>query len=366
MNSFATRLIDWHGRHGRTSLPWQKDPSPYRVWVSEIMLQQTQVTTVIAYFERFMARFPDVRDLAEAEPDAVLHLWSGLGYYARARNLHEAAKIVLREHGGRFPAEFDAVGALPGIGRSTAGAILALSEGQRWPILDGNVKRVLARHRAIEGWPGERRVEKQLWALSDALTPDEQIATYTQAIMDLGATVCTRTRPACQLCPVSSDCVARKRNEQMRFPGKRPRKERRARCTTMLLIHAEGNAVLLERRPPSGIWGGLWTLPELDASQHAQEWCERHLGRGILRIDTWPVVNHGFTHFDLAITPLVVQLAGPPGCAMDTEDRLWYNPESPPKLGLAAPVKRLLGQWRRHSGLEEEHEPHGQMRIAGS
>ncbi|MGD8746674.1 MAG: A/G-specific adenine glycosylase, partial [Gammaproteobacteria bacterium] len=255
---FARRVLDWFEVSGRHDLPWQIDPSPYRVWVSEIMLQQTQVATVIPYFERFIARFPAIRELADADLDEVLHLWSGLGYYARARNMHRAARTVCEHHGGRFPEAFDEVAALPGIGRSTAGAILALSLGQRHPILDGNVKRVLCRHEGLEGWPGRPAVEKALWEISDRLTPDDGVAEYTQAMMDLGATICRRGRPDCDRCPVSGDCVARSQGRQQELPTPRPRRERPLRRTHMLLISDPDGRVLLERREPSGIWGGLW------------------------------------------------------------------------------------------------------------
>ena len=260
---FGERLIVWHDRHGRKTLPWQTDPAPYRVWVSEIMLQQTQVTTVIPYYERFMERFPDVESLAGAEVDEVLHHWSGLGYYARGRNLHKAARLVRDEHAGSLPEDLESLIALPGIGRSTAGAILALSGGRRFPILDGNVKRVLSRHSGIAGWPGEREVEKSLWCLAESLTPETNVAAYTQAIMDLGATLCVRSRPLCDACPVGSDCYARASGEQALFPGKRPKKERPTRHTSMVLALRPDGSVLLERRPPAGVWGGLWGFPEL-------------------------------------------------------------------------------------------------------
>jgi len=242
--SFAARLIAWHAEHGRHDLPWQKRRTPYRVWVSEIMLQQTQVATVIPYYRRFMTRFPTLQSLADAPQDEVLHLWTGLGYYARARNLQKAAQQIRGRHGGRFPRDIESVQALPGIGRSTAGAILALSTGQRHPILDGNVKRVLTRHGAIAGWPGDRRVEQKLWALAEAYTPKARAADYTQSIMDLGATLCTRTRPRCGECPVAADCQARKLGRQMDFPAAKPRKLLPVRRTRMLMLVADG-AVLL-------------------------------------------------------------------------------------------------------------------------
>ena len=263
MRPFAERLLAWFADHGRHDLPWQRDPSPYGVWVSEIMLQQTQVATVIPYYERFMARFPDLAALAEAPLDEVLAHWSGLGYYARARNLHRAARQAMAEHGGRLPETIDALQALPGIGRSTAGAILSLALGQRHPILDGNVKRVLARHAAVAGWPGKAAVQRTLWELAEARTPRRRVADYNQAMMDLGATLCTRARPACERCPVAADCRAREQGLQTDYPGPRPRRELPERQVQMLLVRDPQGRVLLERRPPQGVWGGLWCLPEL-------------------------------------------------------------------------------------------------------
>ena len=253
---FARRLLAWHAEHGRHTLPWQRDPTPYRVWVSEIMLQQTQVSTVVPYFERFMARFPKVAILAAAPLDEVLHHWSGLGYYARARNLHRAAEILAGTYGGEFPATLEEVIALPGIGRSTAGAILALSRGLRHPILDGNVKRVLARGFAVEGWPDAPHVQKTLWALAETLTPLEGVAAYTQAIMDLGATLCTRSRPACERCPVATLCVARQLSKVENYPAPRPRKPLPERRTRFMVLRDPAGRWLLERRPARGIWGG--------------------------------------------------------------------------------------------------------------
>lgn len=338
----APRLLAWFERHGRRNLPWQRDPTPYRVWVSEIMLQQTQVATVIPYFERFMRHFPDVAALAAAPADEVLHLWSGLGYYARARNLHEAAKQIVAGHRGEFPATVEEAIRLPGIGRSTAGAILALSRGERHPILDGNVRRVIARCFAVEGWPGERAVDTRLWDLSDACTPQRDADRYTQAIMDLGATVCTRTKPACALCPLGAICVAKARGLQASLPSPRPaRRARPLRKTYMLVaIDAEGS-VLLERRPPSGVWGGLWSCPEFADATAAAAWAVERFGPQAPPLEPWPPLRHAFTHFDLDILPLRLVLSGgAPGVA--EEGYVWYNHAAPAKLGLAAPVAALI------------------------
>ncbi|MFO0452492.1 MAG: A/G-specific adenine glycosylase [Pseudomonadota bacterium] len=338
VRTFAPRLLAWFERHGRHDLPWQVDRTPYRVWVSEVMLQQTQVQTAIPYFERFVARFPDVRALADAPLDEVLHLWSGLGYYARARNLHAAARAIRDAHRGEFPTAFDDVLALPGIGRSTAGAILAQAHGERHAILDGNVKRVLARWFGIEGWPGETRVADSLWAASEAVTPPDRAADYTQAIMDLGATLCTRARPACVLCPVAGDCVARVSGRQHELPTPKPAKARPRRRVAWLVLRA-GDAVLLERRPPTGLWGGLWGFPEFESRDAAVEFALARHGAAELR--AWAPLAHAFSHFDLDVEPYVADVTASAAVA-EPERWTWYDPRSPSKLGLAAPVAGLL------------------------
>jgi len=339
---FASRVLDWFTDHGRHDLPWQTNPSPYRVWVSEIMLQQTQVTSVIPYFERFMARFPAVTDLAGASLDEVLHLWSGLGYYARARNLHRAAQVVRDHHAGRFPEDFDNVVALPGIGRSTAGAILALALGQRHPILDGNVRRVLCRHVGVEGRPGQAAVERTLWETAETLTPGSRVAEYTQAMMDIGATICRRGRPDCGACPVAADCVARRTGRQRDLPSPRPKRERPLRFARMLLVTDDAGHVLLERRVSSGIWGGLWVFPELAPDDEAEAWVRSRLAAEAESVTVWPDLRHGFTHFELAVTPHRVILADASCTVMEEGRWLWYNRESPARIGKAAIVDRLL------------------------
>lgn len=337
--SFATRLLAWSRRHGRHDLPWQKRRTPYRVWVSEIMLQQTQVATVIAYYQRFMARFATLESLADAPQDEVLHLWTSLGYYARARNLQKAAQIIRDEHGGRFPRDIEAVQALPGIGRSTAGAILALATDQRHPILDGNVKRVLTRHGAIPGWPGDKRVEEKLWGLAERYTPQRQVAEYTQAIMDLGATLCTRSQPRCEECPVAADCRARALGKQDKFPASKPRKVLPVRRTRMLMLVA-GDSVLLEKRPPAGIWGGLWGFPELGPDADVAAWCRQRFGAAPRSVNSHAELRHTFSHFHLDIEPLEVRLSA--AAAVAEDGARWQPIGVAPKLGLAAPVKRLL------------------------
>ena len=341
----APRLIAWHARHGRHDLPWQRERTAYRVWVSEIMLQQTQVATVIPYFERFMQRFPGVRALADAEVDEVLHLWTGLGYYARARNLHRAARQIRDQH-GEFPHDFAAVVELPGIGRSTAGAILALAIGARHAILDGNVKRVLARHYAIDGAPDEKATLARLWQLAEETTPAEDVATYTQAIMDLGATLCTRARPRCAECPIANDCRARIEARQGELPAAKRQRAARRRRSAVMVVARHDSAVLLVQRPASGIWGGLWCLPEFGDRDAAERFVSDRLARARLARAPLPVIEHSFTHFDLEITPLVVRCQGTRlvhDAGSITGGQLWYDLTRPALVGLPAPIKTLLG-----------------------
>lgn len=344
----APRLLRWHAKHGRHDLPWQKRRTAYRVWISEIMLQQTQVATVIPYFTRFLQRFPTVRALADAPLDDVLHLWAGLGYYARARNLHRAAQRVRDEHGGRFPRTFEAVSDMPGIGRSTAGAILALAHNQRWPILDGNVKRVLARYYAIDGAPDDRAVVEALWEIADRETPASDPATYTQAIMDLGATVCTRAKPVCTACPLASDCRAKRDGRQAELPArKRSRAARRTRRVYMLLGMRHEREVLLVQRPLSGIWGGLWCPPEFEEHTALAAFARANLADAVLAGEPLEPIEHTFTHFDLVITPWVARCAGLATRVADFAGAAaWYDLAQTPALGLPAPVKTLLGGLR--------------------
>ena len=342
---FSDRLLAWFKQHGRKDLPWQQDPTPYRVWVSEIMLQQTQVATVIPYFQRFMQRFPDIASLAAAEQDEVLHLWTGLGYYARGRNLHKAARRICAEHGGEFPADLEQVMALPGIGRSTAGAILSLALGQCHAILDGNVKRVLTRYHAIEGWPGTPAVEKTLWQLADGHTPARDSAAYTQAIMDLGATVCRRSQPRCSLCPQQQGCQALKQGLQNQLPTARPRKTLPVKYTTMLMLSNAEDRVLLQQRPPTGIWGGLWSLPQLDqetpSDAQIRRWCREQLGHRVVIQERWPMLRHTFSHFHLHIEPVHLRSQGSAARVAD-DSATWLALAEPADLGMAAPVKQLL------------------------
>lgn len=350
--SFAPALLAWFDGHGRHDLPWQRDPTVYRVWVSEIMLQQTQVAVVIPYYERFMARFPGVGALADADLDEVLGLWSGLGYYARGRNLHAAARAVVAEHGGRFPETLEGLVALPGIGRSTAGAILALALGRRYPILDGNAKRVLARFHAVSGWPGEGPVRNRLWMLADRHTPHERVGDYTQAIMDLGATLCRRAKPACLLCPVAGGCRAHATGDPAAFPAPRPRRRYPTREKLLVVMRDPRGRVLVERRPPSGIWGGLFSFPEasadLDFHDAADVSVRRHGGLAVRHVRPLPPVEHGFTHFRLRAVPLVVSVEHVPGAVADEGSVRWLEPDKvdagAADVGLAAPVGTVLSR----------------------
>ena len=339
--NFADRVLAWYAQHGRGNLPWQENPTAYRVWISEIMLQQTQVATVIPYFQKFMDSFPNIDVLAGAKLDDVLHHWSGLGYYARARNLHKAAVKIRDAHGGEIPATFDEVVALPGIGRSTAGAILSLSRNERHAILDGNVKRVLARYHAVAGWPGKVAVAQKLWALAETHTPSLQVADYTQAMMDLGATVCTRSNPRCDVCPLVVDCLALDSDRVNDFPGKKDKRAKPLRKTVMAMIHSDGT-LYLERRPAAGVWGGLWSFPELGEDDAVADWCEDRMDVRPLDIEQWDIIRHSFTHFDLDIAPISVRVMAGSRTVEDGNNHVWYDLQSPQKLGLAAPVSGLI------------------------
>ncbi len=344
MDWFAARLLHWFDCHGRKDLPWQQDSDAYRVWVSEIMLQQTQVTTVIPYYQRFMARFPTVADLAAAGIDEVLHHWTGLGYYARARNLHRTAQQITRELNGQFPETRDALERLPGIGRSTAGAIAAIAFGQRAAILDGNVKRVLARFHAVRGHSGQTATLKTLWRLAEAHTPHQRLGDYTQAIMDLGATLCTRTRPDCCHCTLAERCEALIQGATDRFPERRPAKVRPIRSARMFVIVDANGACLLEQRPSEGLWGGLWTPPERPGDTAPGSICAEFSidPRQVAACHRAPVFRHSFTHFHLDIEPVYVTLQPGTSLVMDRPDILWYSPSAPRSVGLAAPAAKLL------------------------
>ena len=310
------------------------------------MLQQTQVASVTPYFQRFIQRFPNLKQLANAPLDDVLHLWTGLGYYARGRNLHKTAQIIQTNFGGRFPRQLDTVMSLPGIGRSTAGAILAQACEQSQPILDGNVKRVLSRLHAIEGWPGLPAVEQQLWSLAELYTPKTRIVDYTQAIMDLGATLCKRSTPACPACPLSIGCEARQQGRQAEFPQRKPRKVLPQKSTRMLLLEDDQQQLLLVQRPPAGIWGGLWSLPECPEHADIEQWCRQQFGLDIRHSQPLPSLQHSFSHFRLEIQPIYAQVRPNGQQVLEPAALLWYNPQQPRRLGLPTPVKALIEQSR--------------------
>ena len=340
--TFSDRLLDWFDEHGRKTLPWQEEKTPYCVWVSEIMLQQTQVSTVIPYYTRFMTEFPTVSDLAKAPLDQVLSLWTGLGYYARARNMHKAAQIVMGTYSGKFPSALEALEALPGIGRSTAGAIVTLGHEGWAPILDGNVKRVLARYHAIDGWPGKSDVVSQLWAVSEDHTPKERTADYTQGIMDLGATLCTQRNPRCVDCPMNIDCQAHIQDRVSDFPGKKPKKAMPQRSTMFVQCVDAHGLILLEKRAPAGTWGGLWSFPELSEDESLAHWLATH---GLtLRDDaqTQPRHSHTFSHFKLEITLIRCPVDVTNSRIADGQQCGWFTLHNALSLGLPAPVLKML------------------------
>jgi len=350
---FSDRLLAWYDRHGRKQLPWKLTGDPYHIWISEIMLQQTQVATVLPYFLRFIESFPDIGALARANLDAVLHHWTGLGYYARARNLHRAARIIEMEYSGEFPRDIEAVKQLPGIGASTAGAILSLAFNQRHAILDSNVKRVLARYHAIAEPVTTRSTEAELWRLADRHTPSKRIAAYTQAIMDLGALVCRRANPECAVCPIKTGCKAKRLGTPQNFPVTPARKQKPVKTVRMLIIRNARGRILLQQRPPVGLWGGLWGFPEC-TEKNVRRWCRQHLGVDITPGTPWPVLRHSFSHFHLDITPVPARLLRDSGKVMEHNGTVWYNLQQPDARGFSAPVKRLLEQLRVSRGFSKD------------
>jgi A/G-specific adenine glycosylase len=350
MQDFSKALLIWFDAHGRHDLPWQQDKTPYRVWVSEIMLQQTQVQTVIPYYQRFMTSFPTLQALAEADQESVLAHWAGLGYYARGRNLHKAAQIIVQQHQGEFPTDFEAIVALPGIGRSTAGAILSIAFKQRYPILDGNVKRVLSRYFAVEGWPGEKAVEAQLWQQADALTPRRRFDDYTQAIMDLGATLCTRSKPQCQRCPVAQHCAARAQGRVAEFPFSKPKKTLPVKRASFLMLLNSQRQIWLTRRPSQGIWGGLWSLPQFDSREDliaALNPSMQTAEDGVASLVKWEAFRHTFSHYHLEIEPHRLDRVREAPAEWQGQ---WHDLDKAPQLGLPAPVKKLVEQLEREDG----------------
>ncbi len=342
MQSLAERVLHWQAEHGRRGLPWQQPADPYRTWVSEIMLQQTRVETVIPYFQRFIRRFPDLKTLAEGSQDEVLALWSGLGYYSRARNLHQAAQQAWREQ-QKLPDTLEGLTALPGIGRSTAGAILSLGFGQAAPILDGNVKRLFCRHFAVEGWPGKSAVQKQLWALAEQQLPATDCGAYNQGLMDLGAGICTRGQPNCPQCPLRASCQACRQGRVDELPTPRPRKTLPQRHCTLWWLQ-QGEAILLNRRPENGIWGGLWSLPQEDERESLPPWLKTVLAGPVEE----PLqLKHTFTHFHLHIRVRASTLSRLPR-RLEPAWR-WQPLNELEQLGLPAPLRRIAQAMRNAS-----------------
>ena len=345
MNDFSTRLIAWQKIHGRHDLPWQNTTDPYAIWVSEIMLQQTQVAAVIGYYSKFMRRFPDIATLAHATQDEVLQHWSGLGYYSRARNLHHAAATIMDTHGGKFPQDFDTIQTLSGIGRSTAAAIASFAFNQVQTILDGNVKRVLARHFLVEGWPSSPKVEKQLWLLAEELLPEQDMVAYTQGLMDLGATICIRSKPKCHACPVQASCQAYQQGRVKDLPTPKPRKTIPEKNTVMLILQ-RGDEIMLERRASSGIWGGLWSFPEVETQEEIEGLLTQkyqfttHLGK------TLPILSHTFTHFKLHIQPQMLHVVKM-HAKVSEAGQVWLSVDDAIGAAVPTPVRKLLLSLKR-------------------
>lgn len=361
---FAQAVLTWYDKFGRKHLPWQQNKTLYGVWLSEVMLQQTQVATVMPYFERFVKTFPNLTALADAPLDEVLHLWTGLGYYARARNLHKAAQVMRDQYCGKFPTEFEQVLALPGVGRSTAGAILSSCLNAPYAILDGNVKRVLSRYFAVNGWPGEKKTEDRLWQLTGEVTPNTQVADFNQAMMDLGAMVCTRSKPKCGLCPLQSNCRANAEQNWQVYPGKKPKKALPERESYFLLLEKDGK-VALEQRENAGLWGGLYCFPQFADKQELLAYLA---SKGIQQYQEWAAFRHTFSHFHLDIYPIyarfddqtnpedvdrsdwkkVAEKQNQYQSALLSAVKYWYDPQNPDPIGLATPVKNLLTQYVRN------------------
>lgn len=343
-DSFQSLILNWFDAHGRKQLPWQQNKTPYRVWISEIMLQQTQVATVIPYYQRFMQQFPDLAALANAHEDEVLHLWAGLGYYSRARNLHRAAKMVMHDFTGEFPNTFDKLITLPGIGQSTAGAILAIAFNQPAAILDGNVKRVLARFHAIRDPLNEKATENKLWKYAQDYTPAQRTADYTQAMMDMGATLCTRAKPQCDKCPLSKDCSAHAQAISHLLPVKKSARILPVRTATFLLLQ-HNEQILLQKRPSIGIWGGLWSLPEISGDpikEVIETFCLQHFHTEINEYRLLKSFRHTFSHYHLDIFPVHITLEKAPLMVLEAEQQIWYNREHPKAVGLPKPVQTIL------------------------
>ncbi len=346
MSNIAARLINWQKQHGRHHLPWQGTHDPYAIWLSEIMLQQTQVGTVIPYYQRFLRHFPDISSLSQAPLDDILSLWSGLGYYSRARHLHQAACIIVRDYHGTFPKKRELIQQLPGIGRSTAAAIMVFAYGHRSAILDGNVKRVFSRYFGIDGYPGKKKVQDQLWLKAEESLPNGNSRkchqVYTQALMDLGATICTRHKPQCHDCPLRSDCVALKEKRTDQLPTTKPRVSL-PKKEAIFLILLQQKKILLEKRPDTGIWGGLWCLPEIHIEEDIGAYCTQHFKTEVKPLFNFPPLNHTFTHFKLRIHPRLLRITS----QIDTrqEGKIWIEPDEALDKAIPTPVRKLIKQY---------------------
>lgn len=341
---FQTLLLTWFDENGRKSLPWQINKTPYRVWISEIMLQQTQVSTVIPYFNRFMERFPDLPSLAKAHEDDVLLHWAGLGYYSRARNLHRAAMMILQDYQGKFPNTQDTLQTLPGIGQSTAGAILSIAFQRPTPILDGNVKRVLTRLHGITDPINDKATESRLWELAASYTPTKRIADYTQAIMDLGATLCTRSKPACGTCPFGKQCIAYRDDLTTSIPAKKAARQIPTKSAAFLILK-KGKHIFLRKRPSTGIWGGLFSLPELPGNPTLtaiKRYCQQHFQIAVTSLETLTPFRHTFSHYHLLISPIVLEIKKAPLKVMEENKEIWYNLKNPEPVGLPKPVQSII------------------------
>lgn len=340
-HTFSQNLLIWFDQSGRKDLPWQHPATAYRVWISEIMLQQTQVVTVIPYFNKFIQQYPDIDTLANAPLDEVLSLWAGLGYYARARNLHKSAGIIAQA--GSFPDSLEELMALPGIGRSTAGAILSIAFNKSQPILDGNVRRVLARYKAVQGWTGGTQVNKQLWEISTHYTPKVRVADYTQAIMDLGATLCTRSKPRCGDCPLQTTCLALQQNRVGELPTPKARKIIPVKQSVFIIVINKDKQVLLEKRPPTGIWGGLWSVPELASVSELDAWLNKK-SIGVIKQKPLTIRRHTFSHYHLDYQPILVHVNNPINNVLEAEKTLWYKHLQTKNIALPAPVKLIFDE----------------------
>lgn len=341
--NFSSAIINWFQKHGRHHLPWQHNPTPYRVWISEIMLQQTQVTTVIPYYKTFMQNFPTLKSLAAAELNQALRLWTGLGYYSRARNCHKTAQLIVSQHHGRFPRTIEQLTSLPGIGRSTAGAIASLAMNQPQAILDGNVKRILTRFFEVEGWPGTTQTLKRLWSLSETVTPLKNTHHFNQAMMDIGSMICKRRQPLCKECPINTHCLAHKNNTQHDYPTPKPKKNKRlVKTAHQLIMITPQQEILLEQRPEKGIWGGLWSFPETENNLNLHLILKQYSEKNIGASDKLTAFTHKFTHFDLVIQPWVMNIDKKSTLSLDKKNIIWYKLKQELPGGVPAPTKKLL------------------------